>query len=330
MKYFFSIIVPTISINDHILKEIIPALQKQSFKSFELIIIPSKPKQTTNFPSWVKILCSGTKTGPADKRDLAFKHAKGNILAFIDDDAYPGRNWLKNGLKHFQGPKVAAVCGPGITPATDNLKQQVSGWFWQSALGAGAAGTYRCRPEKKRLVDDYPSFNLIVRKNDFIKVGGFDSHFWPGEDTKLCHDLVYKLGKIIVYDPKILVYHHRRPIFIPHLKQISRYGLHRGYFVKILPATSLRIGYFLPSLFVLWFTGFPLLIYFQLLSSTFIYPYLLSLLTYFFLLIFTIIQIYFKEKKIILSLLGIPTIILSHLVYGIYFIKGLLIRNLKQ
>ena len=37
---------------------------------------------------------------------------------------------------------------------------------------------------------------------------------------------------------------------MPHLRQLTRYALHRGYFAKRHPATSLKLSYFLPSAFV--------------------------------------------------------------------------------
>jgi hypothetical protein len=91
----------------------------------------------------------------------------------------------------------------------------------------------------------------MVRADLLRDLGGFRTDFWPGEDTILCSDLVHKLGKRIIYDPWAAVEHHRRPLFLPHLRQIGRYAMHRGYFVRRFPATSRRIGYMIPSLFVL-------------------------------------------------------------------------------
>jgi len=63
-------------------------------------------------------------------------------------------------------------------------------------------------------------------------------------------EIVKRLQKKIVYDPRVQVFHHRRPLFLPHLRQIARYALHRGYFARHFPSTSRRISYTLPSLFV--------------------------------------------------------------------------------
>jgi hypothetical protein len=89
-----------------------------------------------------------------------------------------------------------------------------------------------------------------VRTDVLKAVNGYRTDFWPGEDTILCADIVLGQKKRIVYDPWVQVFHHRRPLFGPHLRQIGRYALHRGHFAKRFPATSLRVSYLVPSLFV--------------------------------------------------------------------------------
>jgi len=335
MKTFVSIIIPIKEINDYLCKETIPALLKQTYQNFEIIILPDKSskekfKKTKIIPSW-------PKTGPADKRDLGVKNAKGEILAFLDDDSYPEKTWLGDALRIFDESKeIAGVCGPTLTPSHNNLRQKASGYVWSTWLGSGGAGTYRGLVGCRREVDDYPSVNFLVRKKDFLTVGGFNSHFWPGEDTKLCYDLVYKLGKKIIYDPKVLVYHHRREVFGPHLKQISRYAIHRGHFARILPKTSLRLGYLIPSLFVLWLFGGPILIFllefFQLcfLSIPLYLLYLLTIGFYLLFLLFTSFQVYLKEKNLKLALLVILSIFVTHTIYGFLFIRGLFSKKLER
>jgi GT2 family glycosyltransferase len=119
-------------------------------------------------------------------------------------------------------------------------------------VGSGGAGVYRNSIQKRRYVDDYPTVNLIINKDDFNKVNGFDEQYWPGEDTILCLKLTKELNKKILYSPMIKVFHHRREAIIPHLQQIKRYAIHRGLFAKKFPQTSFRIGYLIPSLFTLY------------------------------------------------------------------------------
>ncbi len=365
LNVYISIIVPLKQISRYLVEETIPAILKQTYQNFEIIVLPDKPTKE-KFPK-TRIIPSWPEVGPAQKRNLGAKKARGEILAFIDDDAYPDKNWLKNALAVFkqqassaqaplsnqisnikQAPplaersiflnrsSLAAVCGPGVTPPHDPLLAQVSGWMWASFLGSGGAGRYRCWPQKKQMVDDFPTFNLLVKKSDFLKVGGFNANFWPGEDTKLCHDLVYRLGKKIIYDPKILVYHHRRKIFKDHLKQIGRYGLHRGFFVKILPKTSKRIGYFLPLFFSAGvFLGPACYLLFSLLKLSLLAKaagiiYLSVMGLYFLGLLLTGFWVLWESKNILVAILVMPTIFVSHLFYGIMFFKGLTRKVVKS
>lgn len=327
-----SIIIPVKEINDCLRQETVPAILKQTYKNFEIIILPDR-KAKEKF-SKTRIVPSWAKTGPADKRDIGAKKAKGEILAFLDDDSYPDKNWLKNAVKIFEsdqrsvtGGQIAGVCGPSLTPPHNNLRQKASGCVWSSWLGSSGAGTYRCAINPRQEVDDYPTVNFLVRKKDFFKVGGFDSHFWPGEDTKLCLDLTKKLKKKIIYDPKVLVYHHRREVFGPHLKQISRYAIHRGHFARILPETSLRIGYLIPALFVLGLIFGFFLCFVHLIFKII---YFGAIATYLVLLLVAAIQVYLKEKDFQLALLVIPSIITTHIIYGILFIKGFFLPRLKR
>lgn len=336
MKNNVSIIIPVKEINDYLRQETIPAILGQTYKNFEIIILPDK-KSKEKFSAkggpasgWLKtrIIPSWPKTGPADKRDLGAKKAKGEILAFIDDDSYPDKNWLKSARKVFeQLPEIAAVCGPTLTPPREPFRQRIAGYVWGSSLGSRGAGFYRYTVGQRREVDDFPTANLLVRKKDFWQAGGFNTHFWSGEDTKLCLSLTKKLGKKILYDPRVLVYHHRREVFKPHLTQIARYALHRGHFARILPETSRRFGYLAPTIFVLGLFGGPILIF---LLEGFGWFYLFSICIYFLLLSVTGFRVFKKEKSFKMSFLAMLAILSTHLAYGIFFIKGFLTPKLKE
>ncbi|MFA6518455.1 MAG: glycosyltransferase [Candidatus Shapirobacteria bacterium] len=301
MKPLFSVIIPVRHPTDY-LEETVRALDKQSLNNFELLVITDK---------------IAGNVSPAIKRNLGAKMAKGEYLAFLDDDSYPSSDWLKNARKHFS-KNITAVCGPCLTPPSDDVFRQASGLVWSSFLGSGGAGEYRNNIAKPRFVDDFPSVNLIVKKSDFLEVKGFNTHHWPGEDTILCLDLTHKLHKKIFYHPSVQVFHHRRKVIIPHLQQITRYAIHRGLFAKIYPQTSLRIGYILPSLFIIYLLLLPLL------PKTFLIPLFIYLL----LLLFTFFNFILKNSLIV-SLLATITIPITHLYYGIFFIRGLFKNELK-
>lgn len=315
MNYFFSIIIPVRKENDY-LKETLKELKKQSYKNFEVLVITDKISKSPN---------------PAQKRNLGTKMAKGDYLAFLDDDSFPDIDWLKNSNEQFnRDPTLAALCGPCLTPKKDSLLQKASGLVWASPLGAGGAGVYRNRVTKARYVNDFPTVNLIVNKKDFNAVKGFDTHHWPGEDTILCLNLTHKLGKKILYHPSIIVYHHRRPVIKKHLQQITRYATHRGHFAKIYPQTSLKLGYLIPSFFTLYTI--------LLIPLNIIYKDSLNLLTlinmpiliYIFLLLLSLLDfLIILRTNIVSSITAVVSIPLTHFYYGLLFIYGFLKKDLS-
>ncbi|HLB46594.1 MAG TPA: glycosyltransferase [Anaerolineales bacterium] len=318
--------VPRVSIiiavkhNNPNLAECIQHCLELDYPDYEIVVCPDEMYSSAH-PK-VRIIPTGA-VGPAQKRDIAAQQATGEILAFLDDDTYPVREWLRGAVDNFDDPAVAAVGGPAVTPPGDSTSAKASGFVYSSLAGGGNYA-YRYLPFQKRLVDDYPTCNLLVRRNVFEKVGGFDTEFWPGEDTKLCLDLTQGLGMKIVYDPAALVYHHRRRLFGPHLRQVQSYGMHRGYFAKRFPATSLRPSYFLPTLIALWMTvGWLVAAAWPGMS----YPYLLSWAAY---ALIVAGSAYLASRSVRLTpyvALGIMT---THLVYGIWFVVGLATPRLRE
>ena len=300
------------------LEECVSKCRELDYPDFEIIVAPDKEIKLA-YPR-TKIVPTGS-VSPAKKRDLSSKYAAGEILAFLDDDAYPEKDWLKNAVSNFFNPDVAAVGGPAVSPSDDDLWRKASGMVYENFL-VGGPYRYRYAIGKRRDVVDYPSCNLLVRKDIFDKLGGFDTAFWPGEDTKLCLEIVSKLSKKIIYDPKVVVYHHRRPLFVPHLKQIANYAMHRGYFVKIYPQTSLKLSYFIPSLFILTIViGAVLSLFF---------PFLITFLSIFLCAYLGITLIFSLSRSIKMILLVFFGIISSHFAYGLFFLKGLFANKLKE
>lgn len=290
----FSIIIPIRVENDY-LKETLKHLHSQSYKSYEILVITDKISNTSN---------------PSIKRNIGAKMAKGDYLAFLDDDSYPHHDWLQNTFQLITNhPDFSAFCGPALTPPNDDIYQQASGYVWSSFLGSGGAGIYRSQISSPRFVDDYPTVNFIVKKTVFDQIGGFNPSHWPGEDTIFCLDLINQSHKIY-YHPSIIVYHHRRSVFRQHLAQTNRYALHRGHFARIYPKNSLKLGYIIPSLFLFYLILIPF--------HQVIWP----LYVYLFLLLLTTINIFLHSKSLKLSFLSSTTIVITHLAYGLNFIKG--------
>ena len=321
-KIIVSIIVPLPRFNDYIREAIPHYYEKMNDGSFELIILPDfEETEILSKTLPIKVIPSG-KTGPAEKRDLGAKHANGYLLAFTDDDAYPDNQWLTNALPLFKDKSVAAVGGPAVTPPDEKFWQRISGNVYSSFVTSAA---YRKRYIKTGTINedyDLPSVNLIVRKEIFERIGGFDSSFYPGEDTKFCLE-IKKTGMKILYSPDVLVYHHRRALFPNHFAQIANYAVHRGYFAKVFPETSLKLPYFMPSIFLSGIVFGPLLSFF----IPFLWPFYLAGVTIFFVLDI-IFNLYRDPFESFMTIIGV---FFHHIVYGFFFIKGLLFtKELKR
>jgi GT2 family glycosyltransferase len=313
----FSIIIPVKEINDYV-RETVPYIQALDLHNWELIIVPNGPDQNEwGLDQRISLISSG-RVGPADKRDQAAKIAEGEILVFLDDDSYPQSDLLSVATKYFDDESVSAIGGPAITPDSDSYWQKVSGAVFLSRLTGGNPERY-IPVGKEREVDDWPSVNFMVRKSDFIEVGGFDSPYWPGEDTHLCLKLIQKTKKIM-YAPELIVWHHRRSGLLRHMKQVGAYGLHRGYFARRLPETSLKVKYFAPSAILCLITAslFNMLLPELLRNSLFI-----GLIVYLIGLILGSISVA-RLTTIRIALGAVPFIALTHLSYGFRFMQGYL------
>jgi hypothetical protein len=216
----------------------------------QVLVVSDRPPGPLPAGATSLVTDAGVNTSPAEKRDFALAHAMGEICAFLDDDAYPREDWISRALGRFAAdPGVAAVGGPGLTPPESGWRERASGAFYESRLGSGRL-RFRFRPVGDvREVDDLPAYNLFVRAEALRAIGGWQSRLYGGEDTKTCLRLL-QAGHRLVYDPDVVVFHHRRPILGPHLRQVGNVGRHRGYFARTLPQTSRKLVYFAPTIAV--------------------------------------------------------------------------------
>ena len=311
----FSFIIPVKAVNDYIREATFRILEIRR-DDYEIIIYPDAVDQDFNI-SKSRQIATG-HVGPAAKRSLAINDASGEILIFIDDDAYPASNFLEILENDFADSAVQAVGGPALTPDSDNFWQKVSGAVFLSPLSGGAPERYIPQGEKRK-VDDWPSVNFSIRKAVFTQLNGFDSQYWPGEDTKLCLDLIAQYPNGIVYDPALIAYHHRRAGLAKHLKQVGGYGLHRGFFAKKYPQTSRKFKYFVPSLFLLFIVLGALISFY---NETIRNIYGLGWGLYILALIKALLDISRYEKNLLISLNAVYYIFLTHLVYGYNFLRG--------
>jgi cellulose synthase/poly-beta-1,6-N-acetylglucosamine synthase-like glycosyltransferase len=312
----FSIIIPCKEVDDYT-RECLDHCKQLDYSNFEIILLPDYSSMAID---GVKIIVTGP-VAPGIKRNIGVQSSNGEFCAFIDNDAYPRKDWLNNALKHLRDPEVGGVGGPGLTPEADGSMQKAGGYVLSSFMVGNLSSRYKTKSYFES--DDIHSCNFITRKTIIEEAGGWNEKYWPGEDTLMCLS-IKKLGKKLIESSDVVVYHHRRSLFKPHLKQVSRFGEHRGFFAKRFPENSLRLTYFFPSLLILFtIAGIFLSLFFPL----FMYAVLFGLLLYCALsLTAAVLQV--KGLRLLLSVwLGIIT---THLVYGSFFLSGLVKRDLKR
>jgi hypothetical protein len=211
----------------------------------EILFVPDA--EVPELPPGVLCLPSGP-VAVGQKRQLALERARADVVALIDDDAYPHPTWLEHVLAALESdPGIGAVCGPTVTPPEAPELEQLSGRVYASWLVSGPQ-RWRYGFTESRDVDDAPSVNLAFRRSDALAVG-FESPYYPGDDTIVC-DRLLRRGRRIRYVPGAIVFHRRRPLWRAHLRQVWRFGRHRGTFARRFGGNSARPAYFAPSLLV--------------------------------------------------------------------------------
>ena len=311
-----SIIIPCKDV-DNYARECIKHCKQLNYDSCEIILLPDDSEELIE---GVKVIATGP-VSPGAKRNMGVENARGEFCAFIDSDAYPRSDWLTNAAKYLENPEVAGVGGPGLTPETDGLMQEAGGYVLSSFMVGSLSNRYKTKHSFES--DDIHSCNFVARKAVVEEVGGWNEKYWPGEDTLMCL-AIKKLGKKLVESSDVVVYHHRRSLFKSHLKQVSRFGEHRGFFAKKFPENSVKLTYFFPSLLVSsLLAGIVLSLFFPFFAYVVLFgvaAYLVSSL------IAAALQV--RNVKLLLSVwLGI---IVTHLVYGSFFLSGLAKRDLKR
>ena len=329
-KIFFSIIIPTSTYSTYLFKECLPALNRQKYKGFEVILLPDnsskKDAQIKKKYSWLDVVATKNIQSPAKKRDIGAKHAKGKYLAFIDDDAYPATDWLESAYEHLKNPALLAVCGPGMTPANTNEWEKVFNELLTSRFGSGKL-QYRFCPMDARFVRDFPSMNLIVRKTTFKKTGGFGTFYWPGEDSKLCNAITYNNPQSILYTPDIVVFHHHRSSPSKFLRQHGQYGYHRGLFFVHGDLNSREAIYLAPTIFLFYLAaltiGGLLALYNEIEIRTLIYASV-PLYMYLGMISYITIRAMQRGKGVIFGIRLATIAVAMHLVYGWMFVVGVI------
>jgi len=276
----FSIIIP-LQNDNKLLRKNLSYLHKIDAFDFEIILISDTEinldqykKKNINILN--KILSEGT---PPKKRDYGSKFAKYEYLYFMDDDSFISNEWIKS-IVNIISQKIDIAVGPGLTPNDDSIfSKNVANFYYSKLLSLFPERFLTIK--KNFYVDDWPSVNFLIKKNIFKKINGFDTDIWPGEDTYLCKK-IRKKKFIIQYFYQLNIYHYRRSDPIKAIRQIFRYGLHRGLlFLNLGFAYQKKFYFFIISFFSIltfFIFSFPFLIAIKFLIASYLFYLMLSFL----------------------------------------------------
>ena len=148
-------------------------------------------------------------------RNAGMREARGDLVVYLDSDAYPTPEWLYYLALGLDGPTVGGVGGPNLPPRDDPIGAQ------EVARAPGGPVHVLIGDDRAEHV---PGCNMAFWKPVLEQVGGCDPiYLAAGDDVDLCWK-VLDAGWDIGFHPAALVWHHRRPGLRPYLRQQRGYG----------------------------------------------------------------------------------------------------------
>lgn len=199
------------------IRDTMEGLQKLDYPKFEVIVVNDGSKD--NLADIVKEypvqLITTQNRGLSSARNTGMYNAKGEIVAYIDDDAYPDPHWLHYLAYAYRNSTHQCIGGPNIAPYEDGPI---------ATCVANAPGGPVHVLETDEIAEHVPGCNMTFRRDALLAIGGFDPIYRSaGDDVDACWR-IQQNGGTIGFHPSALVWHHRRDSIIAYWKQQKGYG----------------------------------------------------------------------------------------------------------
>jgi cellulose synthase/poly-beta-1,6-N-acetylglucosamine synthase-like glycosyltransferase len=212
------------------------SLSRLNYPNYETLVIDDgSTDDTSAIAQRFPVRCIRTENGGLSRaRNLGISESTGEIVAFIDADAFADRDWLFHMVTALENHNAAAVGGPNLSPQGD-------GFLAHCVDHAPGNPTHV-------LVDDQfaehvPGCNIACRKDALLAIGCFDAvHRTAGDDVDVCWKLLAR-DQRIAFAPGAVVWHHRRPTLAAFLKQQRGYGFAEAHLRQRYPSRFNVFGY---------------------------------------------------------------------------------------
>ncbi|HEX9659394.1 MAG TPA: glycosyltransferase, partial [Rhodothermales bacterium] len=212
------------------------ALQSLDYPDYEVIVVnDGSSDHTEQVARAFKFQVVTTpNAGLSSARNEGIRQATGEIVAFIDDDAYPDPHWLRYVARVLTTRDVCGVGGPNLLPPEDGTLAE--------CISHAPGGPCHVL-ETDELAEHIPGCNMAFRKSVLETVEGFDPQFQAaGDDVDLCWRLLDR-GWKIGFHPSAVVWHHRRPSLRRYWKQQFGYGKAEALLERKWPEKYNRLGH---------------------------------------------------------------------------------------
>ncbi len=166
-----------------------------------------------------------TNRGPACSRNTGAALAKGRYLVFLDDDCQVEPGWFSNLEKALATTSARTIFGGSVSNGDEtNLCSEVSETFIRVILQH-----HQPRPGGLYF---FRSTNLVVPRQDFLRLGGFDERFRTAEDREFCDRWQLDSGEF-THLPDAVVTHHSALTLKSFARQHFAYGRGAWQFHRI-------------------------------------------------------------------------------------------------
>lgn len=199
------------------IRDTMEALQRVEYPDYEVIVIDDgSTDRTAEIAAEYPVhLVSTENRGLSAARNLGLHIASGEIVAYIDDDAYPDPHWLHYLATMFAEGGYVGVGGPNLPPAGD-------GWIADCVANSPGGPMHVLLTD--RIAEHIPGCNMAFRRNALLAIGGFDTRYRAaGDDVDVCWRLQDNGGEL-GFTPGAVVWHHRRNSVRTYWRQQKGYG----------------------------------------------------------------------------------------------------------